>query len=300
MKKLKKRLLVSILILSIIAFALGYVLLIHVAPYAIIKPPRTSKKINPDDFNLNYEQLNIAGKDSVQLATYWIKSELDTTKAIIITLHGIGDVKETFLSFSKLLAQNGYASILLDHRAQGKSGGQYCTFGYKEKEDIQKVIDFVQAIDQQTPIGILGHSLGGAIALQALELDQRIAFGIIQSTFMDLHQIVYDYKKRLLFGIGSHWVTNLVLRQAGKIAQFDPHVVKPIESAKEIEQPILLIHGEADDRIRVDYGKALFEQLQSEQKELFIVPEAGHNDVASIAGKQYLERVFQFLERIKM
>ena len=146
-------------------------------------------------------------------------------------------------------------------------------------------------------IGIWGNSLGGAFAIQALEIDKRIEFGVVQSTFAELHVIVHDYKKRMLNGVGAKWMSNYALRRAGKIADFKPAEVMPIESVKHIEQAVFMAHGDADEHISVEYGKALFRNLNSEDKELEIVEGAHHNNVFQIGGQVYKEKVFRFIER---
>lgn len=169
----------------------------------------------------------------------------------------------------------------------------------KEK-DLSKVVD---VLEKRSPspqkIGIWGASLGGAIALQCLENDERINFGIIESTFVDLPTIVSDYQKQLFFHIRLPAATKMALKKAAEIANFEPETVRPVESAKNIEQPILLIHGDADEKISVEYGRRIFANLASAQKELVIVPGAHHNDVHFKGGKSLGNRVLHFLEENK-
>jgi len=82
----------------------------------------------------------------------------------------------------------------------------YSTYGYHEKNDISLIIDEIKKKQPNTKLGIWGNSLGGAIALQAIEKDKRLEFRIIESTFTDLNQIVYDYQKRFSYGVGLECV----------------------------------------------------------------------------------------------
>ena len=247
--------------------------------------------------NLNSEALNIHVEDSVNLKGYWIKSKQDRAKGLIILVHGVGGCKEHFLGLANNLANEGIESIVFDGRAHGESEGEFCTYGFHEKKDISKIVDFIKSRNSIIKIGIWGNSLGGAIAIQALEFDKRIEFGIIESTFTDLSQIVFDYKKRMSKGIGIRSLSNYVLRRAGKIGNFNPKKVKPIESVKNINQPIFIAHGDADKNISSKYGQMLFDHLKSTDKTFILVKGGGHFDLFKQGGKTYENKVMGFVKR---
>jgi len=244
---------------------------------------------------LNSIDLNVITKDSVEIKGYWIKSDSILPKSAIIFVHGIGGCKEHFLNLSKSLVEIGIESILIDSRAHGKSGGQFCTYGYKEKNDISSVIDFVKNKNDSLPIGIWGNSMGGAIAIQALENDSRIAFGIIESTFTNLESIVYDYQKSYTYGLGLKPFCNIALNEAGKLADFNPELVSPLNSVRQIEQPILIAHGEKDKNIKFEYGKLLFENLKSKNKKFLPIKNGGHFDLGKKGGEKYKKAISNFL-----
>lgn len=97
-------------------------------------------------------------------------------------LHGISACKEVELQRAKLLADAGYASLLLDLRAHGQSEGEYCTFGYHEKNDLRAVADTLGSDSRRRPMAIWGASLGGAVALQAMAVEPRYSFGLVERT----------------------------------------------------------------------------------------------------------------------
>ena len=291
-KKIKYTLLVTFLILGIG----GSVISKYVLPYAIIQPPRISESILPSDLELNSIDVSVITKDSIEIKGYWIKSDTISSKTVIIFIHGIGGCKEHFLNLSKSLIEKGIESILIDSRAHGKSGGQFCTYGYKEKNDISSVIDFVKNKNDSIRIGIWGNSMGGAIAIQALENDNRIEFGIIESTFTNLESIVYDYQKSYTYGLGLKPFCKIALNEAGKLAGFNPDLVSPINSVKQIEQPILIAHGKKDENIKFEYGKLLYENLKSKNKKFLPVENGGHFDLSKKGGEEYKNAISNFLK----
>ncbi len=292
MTKRFKYILYALLLMLVVAL-LG----IHfIAPYAIPQPPRTIGNTSPQDLGLKYEKLSLQTTDEVTLKGYWIKSERDTARGVLLFVHGVGGCKEHFLGLAQELAKRGLESIVFDGRAHGESGGEFCTYGDKEKKDITIIVDKIRTNRPQLPIGIWGNSLGGAIAIQALEIEKRIDFGIIESTFTELDQIVYDYKKRKLYGLGSKLLSDYVLKRAGQVADFNPDAVKPIMAVKNIVQPILIAHGDADQNISVNYGKQLFQNLKSNDKELVIIEGGGHFGLLTTGGVQYKSKILNFIE----
>jgi len=243
--------------------------------------------------------LNFQSFDDTELRGFVTYSKLDTIKGTIILLHGIRAYKEHFIKLSKELAKNGYQSVAMDSRAHGESSGTHCTFGVKEKKDISTLITILLEQEKANDnIGVWGQSLGGAIALQAMGMDKRIKFGIIESTFSDFGIIANDYFKYHI-GFSVRPFTNYLVDRAGKIADFSPDEAKPVDFCTKINQPILIVHGTEDRRINIGYGKENFKAIKSEQKEFLEVLEANHLTVWKTGGKAYFEKVYRFLERNK-
>lgn len=292
MLTLLKIILVLLLILLLI-IGLG----VHfMAPYTILQPLRQPATETPADQGLRYQDWSIEATGEPTIAAYYVYANRQTPLAHILLLHGIGSNKEAWVGLAAALSERGYASVLIDHRAQGQSEGEYATFGHFEKYDVSRVIDRLTAEFPDLPLGLWGHSFGGAVTLQAMAHDQRIDFGLSQSTFARLEQIVADYFQRFTAGWGPRFLANYALRRAGKIAGFRPAEVQPIEAARQISQPMFIAHGEQDENIKVKYGRAIYEALGSAEKELVIVPGADHNDVGVKGGKELFERQLQFIQ----
>ena len=152
-----------------------------------------------DNDSIKGKHFDYQSFDGLKLSAHLTYSNLTTTKGTIILVHGIRSNKEHFIGISKTLSNKGYNAVAIDLRAHGQSEGTHCTFGVNEKEDISLLINVLEKQGGITKnIGIWGQSLGGAIALQSLASDKRIKFGIIESTFSDLHSITNDYFKNKL------------------------------------------------------------------------------------------------------
>ncbi len=293
MGKRRRRILgVAFLALS----TLGFIGVHWVAPYALLRPGRVHLDISPADYGATSESIRITSEKGIELAGYWIYPKERRIRGTLIFVHGVGGCKEHFVPLACAMAEKGIASVVFDGRAHGDSSGQYCTYGFYEKKDVSAIVDFIEEKQLNVPLGIWGNSLGGAIAIQALERDKRIQFGIIESTFTDLSQIVYDYKKRYLKGLGIRWVSEYALDRASNIARFDPRQVRPIASVKNIEQPIFMAHGDKDKNIAFEYGQVLFKNLKSIEKTWYTVEGAGHMNLGMKGGDAYRHAVDTFIE----
>ena len=233
--------------------------------------------------------------DSLLLKANIFPAEVQPAKANIILVHGIRSSKESFTSVALWLNTLGYNAIAVDLRAHGESQGQYCTFGYYEKQDISQLIDYLQEKQHlQGNFGIWGHSLGGAVSLQALAIDKRLKFGIIESTYADFSTISKDYGKHFI-GFEPEMLNDYVLQRAGTIAHFPIDQVDPVDFAKRIQQPVLMIHGDHDHQINFAYGQQVYKRLSSNNKDFILVKNAGHNNLHKIGGQKLLNQINSFL-----
>ncbi len=265
-----------------------------VLPYSGIKPFHRVIAGAPSDYGLCYENFTIKN-DSIGIRGFYIPN--DTAKATLICMHGIGNCKESNLDFAKKLHDIGCNVILIDLRAHGKSDGKYCTFGYYEKYDVQKVIDYALSKSKVSNIGIHGHSLGGAVALQTLSLDNRLKFGIIESTFTTFNDVAYEYSDDFT-GFKNRWLTNHIIEKSALIANFDREQVKPVECCKKITVPIFMEHGTADEKIPFSMGEQNFAALASTDKTFYPIQNGSHSKVQGQGGTPYWNAMSAFIKRM--
>ncbi|WP_299683667.1 alpha/beta fold hydrolase [uncultured Dokdonia sp.] len=294
-KKYRKRKIAGI---CLVLISISVLYITHnVLPYAIISRHKQPLTTLPSEIGLHAEEVSFKINNSLHLKGYWITPEKGEPKSIMLLLHGIGGGKEHFYELAKSLANQQVASVVYDARGHGESDGQYISYGFHEKQDVSIIVNEVKKRYPNIPIGIWGNSMGGAVALQALSIEPKLDFGVIESTFTDLNTIVYDYQKRYSFGIGLKPICEHALQRAGEIGKFDPLQVRPIDAVKNIKQSIFLAHGTSDPNINFKYGQALFENLQSKDKTFYPVEGANHYNLFDVGGDAYTNAIMTFIER---
>lgn len=134
--------------------------------WGIVSPRHTPLTSTPEQYKLSFESVRFSSWDGTSLAGWFIPAPAKPRGAIILC-HGIGGTRESMLLLAATLHQSNYATLLFDFRARGESGGSRCTIGYRETDDLLAAIGYVRSRSdmQQVPLGILGDSQGGAVAL---------------------------------------------------------------------------------------------------------------------------------------
>ncbi|MGB1295396.1 MAG: alpha/beta hydrolase [Flavobacteriales bacterium] len=284
-----------------LAFLLSFLIYV-IAPRFIIETshPLLKEKLN-EDSNPSEDSpgryIHITTEDQYDLEAFWAYNTTAQNVGTVILIHGITKTKEIFQPLSRYLTQNGFHTVALDLRAHGKSQGKYTTFGFQEKKDISRLVDFLEK-EGHNNIGIWGQSLGGATSIQAMAYDKRLKFGVIESTFSSMKNIVHVYFKHYL-GFNYKPLSSYITWRAGEIGGFDPNSIIPSEDCKQIDQPILMVHGKKDKKISIKYGQRNFKNLKSKIKQFIAVDNANHVNVWEMAGNQkYFDKVIAFIKSI--
>ena len=100
----------------------------------------------------------------------------------VIVAHGYGGIRKTTTpETARSYARAGYASIIFDYRGFGDSGGErWLLLPQNEVDDVRSAVTFLASHDRinQNRIAIHGCSFGGAVAVAAAAVDERIRCAI--------------------------------------------------------------------------------------------------------------------------
>jgi fermentation-respiration switch protein FrsA (DUF1100 family) len=137
----------------------------------------------------------------------------------------------------------------------------------------------------------LGHSLGGAVALNALAAGHTgVRSAVIQASFTRYRSMARHVLKQSAFTwplypfyplfLGTRWDAE--------------RAVKKIKGL-----PLFFIHGDKDTIIPLMMSEKLF-KAAGEPKKLWIVKGAGHNNLRTLGGKDYEKKVADFFDASAM
>ena len=230
---------------------------------ALLHPTRHSVTIRPAR---PVQELELDGQ-GVKLRAWWFHGDRPR-RGTVVYLHGVADNRGSSVSVADHLVPRGFDVLAYDSRAHGDSTGDACTYGFHEKRDLIRVLDRIEA----KPIVLLGSSLGGAVALQAAAIDDRVAGVVAVATFSDLRTVAYE---RAPFFASKKNIED-AFRLAEREADFRVDDVSPVAAAASVRVPVFLIHGGDDRETPPDHSRRVRAALRSPAR-LLLVPGAGHN-----------------------
>jgi len=203
---------------------------------------------------------------------------------VVLYLHGNGSNVGANVEHANRFHRLGLSVFLIDYRGYGKSQGDFPSES-RVYEDAQLAWDYLVQQRGINPhqIYIYGHSLGGAIAIDLAVRHPEAAGLIVEGSFTSARAMV-DFQKGLFWMFPIDF---LLTQRFDSLAKVD-----------RLQIPVLFIHGTADTVVPSQMGKKLFDAAP-EPKQLYMVPDGGHNNAAQIGGAEYLDRVKQFLDSSK-
>jgi fermentation-respiration switch protein FrsA (DUF1100 family) len=239
--------------------------------------PTSRWVITPTDLGLEAEDLLLTPEPGVQLhAWFFPRSE---PLATFLFCHGnAGNVSHRLENVARLL-QTGFQVLLFDYRGYGHSSGRPSEQGLYR--DVATA--WAHLIERTDGVGgprvIFGRSLGGAVAVELatrVQADARMPSIrlVIESTFTSVQAMA-----RVLFPFPLPAL---------------PVTYDSLSKIKQLNMPLLVIHGERDRLVPLTEGRALFEAAP-EPKTWYPIPGAGHNDAYLVGGEAYFLRLAAFV-----
>jgi dipeptidyl aminopeptidase/acylaminoacyl peptidase len=229
--------------------------------------------------------------DGTRLAALMVLPD-QSPRGVIVCLHGLTECKEAMLTIAEVLADAGYIAVAPDLRAHGSSGGRYTSLGYHEKKDMVALLDYLaeQGCDVSRT-GVLGGSLGAAVALQWAGIDPRVKTVIAVASFSDLNsELDYMYRANNVNAFKAFLLESAAQREG----QFRIKDVSPIAAVQSVQTPILLAHGRQDDIIPVAESRRLFEAARGPVA-LFEI-DARHMDIREKLGPGFMHLAVDWMD----
>lgn len=208
--------------------------------------------MNRKSRQINYESIDGTGLVGI------LSANVNSNKSCVIMCHGLKTDKEEYGDFKKLseILVGNYDNFRFDFRAHGQSQGKDMEMTVQAlKEDLEATIILIQN-EGYNEICILGASFGASIlSLIDYEKFPKVKKLIIWSGSIDANKGnpkgslgYYNYRRAMEEGsveIKSK-TTNNVMR-LNRTFMKETRSLKPEEKIKDIDLPILFIHGTEDE-----------------------------------------------------
>ena len=240
--------------------------------------------VTPEEADTRYEDIYLSTRDGLKLHGWKLYADTEKTqgkvKGTILFFHGNGDNVSTQLPNTFWLVKEGYDLYVFDYREYGLSQGE-ANLDYTIT-DLELMMAYVagQLADDEKFI-VLGHSLGGAMAIYAVAHSayrDKIEALITLAAFSDYHDVTQDV-------LSTSWL--LWLFQWPLSFTVD-NSYRPLDSIGLIAPlPVMIIHGKKDEIIPIYHADRLF-SAANEPKQFALIDSDHSNVLISKENRQVL------------
>lgn len=269
----------SVLTLAVIFLPVGYVVLRRFEASVTFHPEREpwggSWRASGGGEEVWFETAGGA-----RLHGWFVPAAGGQARASVVYFHGNGGNVSYLDWVGEQLAARGFDVLLFDYRGYGRSEGSLSD----ERglyEDADAAYDYLVRGRGARPerVVLYGQSLG---TTAAADLAARRPCGALVlesglSSAADMARVIFP------------WLPRAVARLTR--SKFDSVGKLPRAGC-----PVLVIHGERDEVIPVEQGRALH-AAAPEPKQLMLIPGAGHNNLTIVGGQRYLDAVAEFIRK---
>lgn len=205
------------------------------------------------------------------LAGWFIEANAGEAVGSAIVIGGIEGWAMDFECMGHAMAARGVSTLMLDGPGQGESRilhRHFLTFEWLEA--FRRAVNFVSDAVPGRPVGIVGNSMGGSIALAAANNDERIVAccnngGVIKPSYGRMAGATFFAKMMAFCGT----------RDEDEAAAVWDRIL-PVEAGVNSDYALLVVQGGRDPLVSVEHGKLLMDQAPVERKRMEIFSDGDH------------------------
>ncbi|MEQ2529289.1 alpha/beta hydrolase [Bacillaceae bacterium CLA-AA-H227] len=246
--------------------------------------------------NQDFEIVQIDSFDDLTLKARFLKNTNSNGKAVIIA-HGYHGSGEDMQGITKYYYDLGYDILKPDARGHGMSGGDYIGYGWHERKDYVDWVNFLIDDKKENTIFLHGFSMGAATVMMTSgeKLPNEVK-GIIEDSGYTTVKAELTHQMKYLYNLPAFPIMEVTSGITKLRAGYTFGEASAIESVKKNKLPLFIIHGDQDDLVPTEMANEIFKAATSE-KELWIVPGAGHTEAYTVAEEEYQKRLKAFLDK---
>jgi len=274
---------------------------------------------------MTYIEETVTAPDGLRL--YLRRHEAPNARGEVLITHGFGEHSGRYGALTDHLLNHSYSVTAYDHRGHGLSDGLP---GHVESfaeydGDLAKLVSSVGLRSQTKLLFLIGHSMGGLLALRYVARTSGTLTGAIISAPLIEVAVPVAAHKLMIARVGARMAPRMRLDneinpshlsrdpEVGRAYAADPLVNRKVsakwfaeatramhevaEWAPRITTPLLVLHGTEDRLASVDATRRIFERIASPDKELVIYPGFYHELFNEPEKRDVFERVTDWLHK---
>jgi len=240
---------------------------------------------------MSYNAKRFPGAHGIQLEAWRVSGDL--RKPVVLMFPGYGASKDTLLRAAAEFHAMGNEICLVDFHGAGGSNGTTTTVGFDEADD---VIAAAGQLESDRKYVLYGTSMGAAAALRAVHLGKVNPEGMILEAPFDrfVNTIGNRFEKMRL---PEFPFAHLLVFWGGAMNGFNGFNHNPIEYARSVQCPTLLMQGEYDELVGADVP-AKFGAVLGSRGTIKTIPGAWHAFLFKSQPEIWRSNVREFLAEL--
>lgn len=257
---------------------------------------------------LPMERLTYQAGDGMKIPSYLTRPpNIKGPAPTVIMIHGGPTARDHWRwdADVQFLAARGYVVFQPQFRGSTGFGKRFETAGYGQwglsmQDDITAGVAYLveQKISDPARICIYGASYGGYAAMWGLvKTPDLYKCGVSYAGVSDIYNILSGSSDLNSDKVAREILKTRIGDRERDEARFD--AVSPLKHAAKIKAPVLLMHGDADERVPISHLKKMKRALESNGKtvETVIFPDEGHSLSYVKHHVEFLEKLGGFLDK---
>lgn len=250
-------------------------------------------------FARELEHITIRSRDGLTLHGDFLPAEYQSNKLAICGHGYTGCGLKDCVSIAVFFHRMGYNCLIVDHRAHGKSEGDYVGFGILDRFDMKAWIDCMEKrFEGNAEIVLYGVSMGATIAVMTAgltSLSPSVKAVVADCAFTSPYDVFAHILKRD-YHLPPFPIMNINDMMCRRKAGYGFRDYSTLDAVQATGVPILFIHGKDDDFVPVWMSEKNYKMCRS-PKDILIVDNAAHAASYYENKEAYEAKVKGFLEK---
>jgi uncharacterized protein len=246
----------------------------------------------------DFKTVEITSDDGLKLKAAFLKNPDSNGRAVILA-HGYKGSSEQMPGITKFYYEQGFDVLKPDARGHGLSEGDYIGYGWHERKDYVKWAGSLIEEEGATDIFLHGFSMGAATVLMASgeKLPPEVKGIIEDSGYTNVHEEL-SHQLKYLYHLPSFPLMQVTSAVTKVRAGYSFSEASAVEQVKKNKLPLFIIHGDQDELVPTEMADRIYDAATSE-KEIWIVPGAGHTEAYTVAEEEYQKRLTAFIKKVQ-